>query len=272
MVQVSCVMATKNRPGFLAQAIAYYLRQTHPSSELIIVDDSSASNEAAIPPIPAIPTVATSPITSRITYVHLPRPTSLGEKLNLGIERASGAIIQKLDDDDFYHPSFLEATSSRLVQCGHPDAVVAMESFLVYLLRRGELVDAGAGWFAGGSFCFQKRMWRRAPFRDVPRRVDVCFLEDHPEAVKAPLSGPELYVVVRHDHHTWTRIVPEVVVPIEDPGGIDVTTYFAGCPRYHKSLAEVIGAEHCAFYEGAASAAEVPAAVGTGRQRVRGIA
>ena len=25
-------------PGFLAQAIAYYLRQTHPSSELIIVD------------------------------------------------------------------------------------------------------------------------------------------------------------------------------------------------------------------------------------------
>ena len=172
MVQVSCVMATKNRPGFLAQAIAYYLRQTHPSSELIIVDDSLTRNEAAIRAAFA---------TSRITYIHLPTPTSLGAKLNLGIERASAEIIQKLDDDDFYHPSFLDASSARLVESGNADAVVAMDSFLVYLLRQRVLVNAGTGWFAGGTFCFHKRMWRRAPFRDVPRRVDVCFLEDHPE-------------------------------------------------------------------------------------------
>jgi glycosyltransferase involved in cell wall biosynthesis len=261
MVQVSCVMATKNRPGFLAQAIAYYLRQTHPSSELIIVDDSPASSEEIIRAIGAA-------ASSRITYIHVTTPMTLGAKLNLGIERASGAIIQKLDDDDYYHPTFVEKTSSLLVECGHPDAVVAMESFLVYLLRRRELVNAGTGWFAGGTYCFRKEMWHRAPFRDVPRRVDVGFLEDHPEAVKAPLSGLELYMVVRHGSHTWTHIVPEVVVPIEDPRGIDVTTYFAGRPLYHKSLAEVIGVKHSAFYERAAAASEAAGEVAPRTARV----
>ena len=100
----------------------------------------------------------------------------------------------------------------------------------------------------GRHVLLSQAMWRRAPFRDVPRRVDVCFLDDHPEAVKVTLSGPELYVVC-HDSHTWTRIVPQVVVPIEDPGGIDVTTHFVDARGITNRWLNSIGAEHCDFYD-----------------------
>ncbi|MCZ2157471.1 MAG: glycosyltransferase family 2 protein [Bryobacterales bacterium] len=236
MPHTSCILATKDRPQFLGQALKYYLSQTYTDSELIIVDDSATSCAALVPHLPSI------------TYIYLPQPTSLGTKLNVGIERASGTVIQKLDDDDYYHSSFLTKTVSRLDREISDDAVVAVDPLLVLIAGHDALFDAGGGWFAGGTLCFYRSAWRRAPFRDVPRRVDVFFLEDHPEFRRLALTTPEIYVLVRHGRHTWNSIVPETVVPVANPGGIDVTEYFLTCPRYPRTIEQVVGVEHGAFY------------------------
>ncbi|WP_329274087.1 glycosyltransferase family 2 protein [Streptomyces sp. NBC_00691] len=237
MPLLSCILATKDRPHFLAQAIRYYQQQTLTDTELIIIDDGVDSCEALVPSSP------------QIKYLRLPRATSLGTKLNLGIEASSGHVIQKLDDDDYYHPRFLEVMTSGLLGARRSEVICGVERLLVLISATGALVDAGSGWFAGGTYCFYKDVWKQAPFRDVPRRVDVFFLEDHPDLVKLPVSVPELYVLVRHDKHTWTRMAPETVQPFTGVPVEDVTEYFMSCPPYGKSLRDLIPAEHAAFYQ-----------------------
>lgn len=167
MPLLCCILATKDRPHFLARAIAYYWQQTLTDTELIIVDDGAESCEAHVPRTPDI------------TYLRLREKTSLGAKLNLGIEATSGRIIQKLDDD-YYHPYFLKIMVSALQASGRRDVVAAVERLLVLLSATGDLVDAGGGWFAGGTYCFHREAWERHPFRDVPGRGDVGFLETIP--------------------------------------------------------------------------------------------
>lgn len=237
MPLLSCVLATKDRPGFLARAIEYFQWQTLTDSELIVVDDGAESCESLVPRSP------------RIKYLRLEQETLLGTKLNLGVEAGSGEIIQKLDDDDYYHPSFLEVMTSTLLESGRRDVIAAVERLLVLVSATGDLVDAGDGWFAGGTYCFFRDAWKQSPFQDVPRRVDVCFLEDHPDLARLPVSVPELYILVRHDNHTWTRMAPETVQPFTGVPVEDVTTYFASCPRYAKGLRDLIPAEQARFYE-----------------------
>ncbi|ETW92134.1 MAG: hypothetical protein ETSY1_44980, partial [Candidatus Entotheonella factor] len=99
---VSCIMATYNHAHFLPQAIQYFLRQDYPNKELIIVDDGPS------------PDLVDIPQDKRIRHVKLDVWTPLGRKLNLGIEASRGQIIQKLDDDDYYHPHFLTTTITAL--------------------------------------------------------------------------------------------------------------------------------------------------------------
>lgn len=237
MSLVSCVMATKNRPLFLQQAIKYFQRQTYKNSELILVDDSAVSCEPLVPNDP------------RIHYIRLESDTPLGEKLNIAIRHSSGSIIQKLDDDDYYHPQFLETTAGTLAKQGHKDAIVAMGAFLVLIVGDPRLHCAGEGWFAGGTLCFFRETWNAKPFRAVPHREDVTFLEDHPQLQKIPLSQQELYVLVRHGNHTWNTIKSEIDSPVcPSKVGMDATNYFSACVPYHKPIHQVLPPAEARFY------------------------
>src|SRR5574341_5106 len=93
---VSCIMATKDRHEFLPQALRCFLRQTHVNSALIIVDDGERPARGLCKNLP------------RVRYIRLRGPVNTGTKLNIGIEDARGDLLQKLDDDDYYHPDFLK--------------------------------------------------------------------------------------------------------------------------------------------------------------------
>lgn len=229
-------MITKDRPIFLKQALNYYLNQTYDNSELIIVDDSSRSCQHLIPK------------DERIRYIHLEQDTLSGAKLNIAIQNASGSIIQKIDDDDYYHPRFVETLSTTLLAQGHKNTIVAIGEFLVMVLGRSTLHCSGQGWFAGGTYCFFRDTWVEAPYRQIRTRTDVFFLEDHPKLARIPVNNPELYVLVRHSTNTWNRIVPEVVVPSQIDEK-DVNEYFAQCTTYHRGPAEVMGSEAANFYQ-----------------------
>src|SRR5262245_36826549 len=94
---VSVVLATRERPRFLALALACYQHQTYQPRELIVVDDGDEFPADAR---------AVKAVGGRL--IRLPPGTPLGVKLNEGIQLARGVLCQKMDDDDWYGPTFLE--------------------------------------------------------------------------------------------------------------------------------------------------------------------
>lgn len=238
---VSCIMPTmKSRRHFLSQALKYFSRQTYSSRELIVIAD---------PDGPESGDVVSNPY---VRYLQTDSRLSLGSKLNLGIEIARGSIIQKLDDDDYYHPKFLSCTVGALRSRDEQVAVVACTSHLVLIAESGELkrrTGNGTVVFAPGTFCFSRKLWQKHPFRDFshPERL---FLSDH-EPVRIGIENPELYCVVRHaGGHTWSHFLRSEQKELGAvTAGDDVTEYFRKLPVYSKTLREYIPDEDFGFYE-----------------------
>jgi glycosyltransferase involved in cell wall biosynthesis len=219
-------MATKDRPRFVRQAVRYFQRQSYPDKELILVDDGRQPVEDVLCEDP------------RIRYIRLAERTTLGAKLNIGIEACQGSIIQKLDDDDYYAPEFLNVTVAAITDEDPQQTIAACDCFLILIAATGKLVFSGYGWSAGPTLCFHRRLWEKQPFRNVPRAVDWWFLKDHsPRRVR--IQQPELFILVRHDlGHVWTSMKDA-----------DVTDYFSRQKAYARTLRDVIPVEDCEFYE-----------------------
>jgi glycosyltransferase involved in cell wall biosynthesis len=218
-------MATKNRPRFLQQALRYFRRQTHTASELIVVDDGEESLEHLCAGF------------ERVRYVRCEQPTSQGRKLNLAVELARGEPIQKLDDDDYYHPDFLELAVTRFPEENAEQTLLSWDCFLILLPQETHLRYSGHGWTIGNTFLFTRQFWERKPFRDIQRAVDSWFLHDHrPPIVR--VCAHEYCIYVRHGGNTWTTM--------RKGGAAD--EYFARFPVYRRSLEDVIGEEDAAFY------------------------
>jgi glycosyltransferase involved in cell wall biosynthesis len=221
---VSCIIATGNRQRFLEQAIRCFRRQNYPERELIIVDDSEISAEELVRD------------GHNIRYLKLDIGTSTGKKLNIGIEAARGSIIQKLDDDDFYHPGFLSSAIAYLKGNDPRRTLVAWDCFLILMAGEQRLRFSGHGWVAGGTFCFYRDLWECKHFRDIGRTVDYWFIKDHqPKVVK--VCAPELYVMVRHGLNTWKKL-----------NEVDVDDYFHRLPFYGKLLDSLFGSSDYRFY------------------------
>ncbi len=224
---VSCVLTTcTQRHDFLNQAIKYYNNQTYPNRELIIVNDD--------------PDAATYPL---FNCIKLGQNTNIGTKLNIGIDAAKGILIQKLDDDDFYAPTFLESMVSSIMNSGHNLAIGAMNSAPVYLVKEKILKFSGySGWFFGNSFCFHKEVWQRKPFRDVATKEDTYFLEDHigTDSQRIVVNNTELMVILRHGRNHLRQKVQD----------LDFDNFFLKHRNdYHKTLDEIVGQENYKFYK-----------------------
>jgi hypothetical protein len=148
--------------------------------------------------------------------VRLPPGTPLGSKLNAGIARARGRLIQKMDDDDWYGPEFLTATVAALdrrwkIACR--PTLVFLSPFLFFDLARWELRRSRPGQLPGATLLFPRDIWEEQPFRPLPGDEDVWFLLDQARlgAVTTTASALECYLAVRHTGlgadrgHTWTH-------------------------------------------------------------------
>ena len=223
---VSCIMATENRPRFVHQAIRCFLRQTRTNAELIIVDNGRPGVEELTHGL------------VNVRYVRAPEGMTLGSKLNLGAERARGRILQKLDDDDFYHPTFLEHAVAGLKGADRGRTIVAWDCFLVLLAGDRDVRFSGHGWAAGASLCFYREVWERTQFRDVPSAVDQWFLNDAQAEVRK-VCKPELLMVVRHGLNTWSSM----------NGGGGVDDHFRHAPGCGIPLGELVAPIDRTFYE-----------------------
>jgi glycosyltransferase involved in cell wall biosynthesis len=93
---VSVVMGSYNAAAWIGAALESVLGQTHPVSEIVIIDDGSTDQTAEI----------ARSYGSQIRLIqeeHRGRPHR-----NRGIQESSGAMLAFLDADDFWHPAKVE--------------------------------------------------------------------------------------------------------------------------------------------------------------------
>jgi glycosyltransferase involved in cell wall biosynthesis len=96
--RVSVLLRTKDRPGFLAEALGSLRRQTFSDFETILVNDGGPIPAALLEPVPG----------RAIRVLAPPPPGGRTRALNTGLAAARGTYVAYLDDDDLYLPAHLD--------------------------------------------------------------------------------------------------------------------------------------------------------------------
>jgi glycosyltransferase involved in cell wall biosynthesis len=202
---VSAIIATRDRPRLLSIALACYGHQTYPRRELIVVDDGTdaPADEAAVTGVGG-------------KLLRVEPGTPLGKKLNVGAAAARGLFCQKMDDDDWYAPAFMETMVASVMESWtivcRPTLAVLM-GFLFFDVARWEVRRSTPENAPGATLFFMRDQWEEHPFRGVPRDEDVWFYMDQIRhgGTCVTVDAPETFLAVRHSGgssdrgHTWTR-------------------------------------------------------------------
>lgn len=124
------MVRTKNRPDFLARALADVAAQTYPHAEVIVVNDGGDGEVARA-------VVAASPVADRARVLETAGEGGRCAAANLGMRETTADLVVLHDDDDFWHPEFLARTVAHLD--AHPeDAGVMVPTEIVYQVREGD--------------------------------------------------------------------------------------------------------------------------------------
>ena len=113
-VKISVVIRTYNRSRILRDAILSVLHQTTKAHEIIVVDDGSSDDTAAM-----VGDLILHNSLAGIAYHRHGSNRGPLEAFKTGITKASGDWIAFLDDDDIYRPEMLRVTSQAIAE--NPD-------------------------------------------------------------------------------------------------------------------------------------------------------
>jgi glycosyltransferase involved in cell wall biosynthesis len=164
---VSCVMPTADRRRFVRRAIAQFLAQDYPHSELLIVDDGTDRIADLVPADP------------RVRYIGLERRLVLGAKRNLACEQARGDLIVHWDDDDWSASWRLRYQVEQLVASRADIAGLDRVLFLDPATNEAWEYDyprTAAPWVYGATLIYTKDFWRRNAFPPLSVGEDSRFV------------------------------------------------------------------------------------------------
>jgi hypothetical protein len=109
MPLVSVLLSVHNDEAFVSAAIESVLQQTVKDLELIVVDDASTDET---------PARLASFDDPRLVVVRNDEQLGLATSLNLGLDRAHGRYVARLDADDVAYPNRLELQLARIGDAG----------------------------------------------------------------------------------------------------------------------------------------------------------
>jgi glycosyltransferase involved in cell wall biosynthesis len=193
MPLVSCIMPTRNRRGFIPQAIAYFLKQDYPRRELVILDDGDDAIADLVPDMP------------QIRYVALPERMRLGSKRNAAIEAGSGDIIVHWDDDDWMGAQRITRQVHALLAenadiCGSSEVrfcEIATGRLSIYRYPR-----SNPCWLYGATLCYRRALWRQKPFEPLDIGEDTRFVWARPQGQTVDLGEFRDHVAIVHAGNT----------------------------------------------------------------------
>jgi glycosyltransferase involved in cell wall biosynthesis len=223
---VSCLMPTHGRRRFVPLAVHYFLRQSYPERELVVVDDGPEPVRDLLPDDP------------RIRYLRLDRRLSIGEKRNRAAEAARGALLAHWDDDDWSGPDRLSRQVNRLLASGAD--LCGLDRPLFYDpggARAWRYRYAGRrAWAAGGTWLYRRSLWEERPFDAVDDGEDTRFVwRLAPERV-LPLGDAPWFVALVHAESTSRKRLsgphwrPEPLATVTDRLGADAGLYDGTLP------------------------------------------
>ena len=190
---VSCLLPTADRREFVAQAVAYYLRQDYANRELVVLDDGGDRVEDLIPPDPSI------------RYVGLDRRLVLGAKRNLACELARGDLLAHWDDDDWSAPHRLRYQVEELERAAADACGISRQLCLDPVARRAWLYrypPSARPWLAGNALLYRRGLWQRRRFPEVGVGEDTRFIFGARRARLLDLDDHRFHVAIVHARNT----------------------------------------------------------------------
>lgn len=112
MPKISVVIPTYNRADVLAEALASVWEQSRRPDEVIVIDDASSDDIAAV--------VALFPSTR---LIRLDKNAGAGNARNVGVAASSGDFVAFLDSDDHWLPTKLKTQESYLARHSDLDLI-----------------------------------------------------------------------------------------------------------------------------------------------------
>ena len=210
---VTMILAT-HRPDFLHRIVEMLSQQTYPVLELVVLthgfdlDDHIGSH--------------LSELRYPVIHQELPAHVNLGEVLGMGSSLASGELITKIDDDDFYGPEHVwDLVTARMYSGAQ---IVGKTLDHIYLAAQDRTVfrptyaaEKYADFVAGGTMLISQGDLRSVGgWRPVPKSVDRALLDrvaQHGGLIYRTHGRGYIYVRhgdVRHgDVHTNTSVVSD---------------------------------------------------------------
>ena len=130
---VAVIMRTRDRPVLLSRALADVCAQTFPDWHLVVVDDGGDAAEVDR-------LVAGCPgLTGRVTVLHNEVSRGMEGASNQGVRAVEAEFVAVHDDDDTWHPAFLERTVGHLRATD--DVAVAVRTEIVRERIDGDVVE-----------------------------------------------------------------------------------------------------------------------------------
>jgi hypothetical protein len=199
--RTTVVMAT-HRADFLDHALDSVARQTEPDLDLVLVLHGDAFDDVD-------PSARGLTLTS---VVRAPSRWVLGDALNAGIDRATGQLIAKMDDDDYYGEQHLRDlvlaqrySGAQLV--GKRIEFIYMADKDLTVRRPSARTERDRDHVGGPTILADAGMLRRLRFLRLPSRVDSTLYE-RVLADGGRIYGTHSRDVVLHRHgsgHAWDR-------------------------------------------------------------------
>jgi glycosyltransferase involved in cell wall biosynthesis len=167
-VPISIILPTYNRAALLPRSIESVLGQTYGDFELIVVDDGSEDDSAA---------VVAGFGDERIRYLKFPKNCGLSKARNAGLSHARGACIAFQDSDDEWMAEKLERQRRQLET--HPEAAavyadmlrVCADGRVLYFrsptIAPGRLIDPQTRFWQSYMLALQPALIRRSCFEEL---------------------------------------------------------------------------------------------------------
>lgn len=195
------------RPHLIDDVVKKAASQRNVRVELIIVQHGFSQDQERIAESAAALGV------ERCVVISASREKSLGHCLNLAVDASTGDFIARMDDDDYYGPSYLEDLVyayrySGADLLGKAAAYCYFEGFDITALIWPDHELRWTSFVRGPTFFGPRKTFEDVPFRDIGASEDTLFLRDL-EARGGRIYASDRFNFAIHrssssNDHTWT--------------------------------------------------------------------